>query len=98
MESYVIGMELMEKLRISQNDIYEQILNMEQAYKKEVSIKTRMNTDSSLNSQLFNEVIDNFQKTLEQELDYLNKTSIMELKMDLVSSWLADCSMQFKCR
>lgn len=98
MESYVIGMELMEKLRISQNDIYEQILNMEQAYKKEVSIKTRMNTDSSLNSQLFNEVIDNFQKTLEQELDYLNKTSIMELKMDLVSSWLTDCSMQFKCR
>lgn len=98
MEAYLIGMELMEKLRISQNDIYEQILTMEQSYKKEVSIKTRMNTDSSLNNRLFNEIIDDFQKTLEKELDYLNKTSIMELKMDLVSSWLADCSMQFKCR
>ncbi|MBV7271632.1 hypothetical protein JMF89_04110 [Clostridiaceae bacterium UIB06] len=98
MKSYVIGIELMEKLRVSQNDIYEQILSIEQAYKKEVSIKTKMNTDSSLNSKLFNEIISDFQKTLEQEFDYLTKTSIMELKMDLVSSWLADCSMQFKCR
>lgn len=98
MDSYVIGIELMEKLRTSQKDIYEQILRLEQTYKKEVAIKTKTNTDSSLNHKLFNQILDDFQKTLEKEFDYLSNSSIMELKTDLVSSWLADCSMQFKCR
>lgn len=98
MDSYVIGIELMEKLRTSQKDIYEQILSLEHTYKKEVAIKTKTNTDSSLNHKLFNQILDDFQKTLEKEFDYLSNSSIMELKTDLVSSWLADCSMQFKCR
>lgn len=98
MESYVIGLELMEKLRESQRDIYEQIMGIEQSYKKEVSIITKTNTDSSMNNRLFNEIMSDFQNTLEKEFDYLSRTSIMELKQDLISRWLADCSMQFKCR
>lgn len=98
MESYVIGMELLEKLRESDVDIYEQIIELEQTYKKEVSSKTRMNTDSMINQKIFNEIVDDFQHILEKEFPYLSRSSIGELKMDLISGWLADCSMQFKSR
>mgnify|MGYP000464787734 CR=1 FL=1 len=60
MESYVIGIELMEKLRTDQVDVYEQIIKLEQAYKREVSMKTKMNTDSSINYQLFTTILDDF--------------------------------------
>lgn len=98
MESYVIGLELMEKLRTSQIDVYEQIIALEQTYKRKVSIKTKMNTDSSINQKIFFGILDDFQATLEKELPYLTSGSVEELKDDLVSSWLADCSMQFKSR
>lgn len=98
MESYVIGIELMEKLRTDQVDVYEQIIKLEQAYKREVSMKTKMNTDSSINYQLFTAILDDFQSVLEKEFPYLTKASVGELKDDMVSSWLADCSMQFKSR
>lgn len=98
MSSYVIGIELMEKLRVSEIDVYEQIVELEQTYKKEVSVKTKMNTDSSINQKLFYEILDDFQNVLEREFAYLSRSSIGELKLDMVSSWLADCSMQFKSR
>ena len=98
MESYVIGIELMEKLRTTQVDVYEQIMKLEQAYKREVSMKTKMNTDSSINYQLFSNILDDFQAVLEKEFPYLTRASVGELKDDMVSSWLADCSMQFKSR
>ncbi len=98
MESYVIGLELMEKLRRSQIELYEQIIELEQTYKREVTIRTKANTDSSINQQLFFEILDNFQSVLEKEFPYLTRSSIGELKDDMVSSWLADCSMQFKSR
>ena len=98
MESYVIGLELMEKLRTSQIDVYEQIIALEQTYKRKVLIRTKMNTDSSINQEIFFGILDNFQATLEKEVPYLTSGSVEELKDDLVSNWLADCSMQFKSR
>lgn len=41
MESYVIGIELMEKLRKDQIDLYEQIIGLETTYKRRVEIKPR---------------------------------------------------------
>lgn len=98
MESYVIGLELMEKLRVSEIEFYEQIIELEQTYKREVQIRTRANTDSSINQQLFFDILDKFQAVLEKEFPYMTRSSIGELKDDMVSSWLADCSMQFKSR
>lgn len=98
MESYVVGIELMEKLRAEQIDIYEQIVGLETTYKRQVEIKTKTNTDSSINQKLFTEIIDDFQRILEKEFPYLPSSSIGELKDDMISSWLADCSMQFKSR
>ncbi len=98
MESYVIGIELMEKLRTEQVDTYEQIISLEDSYKRQVSIKTKTNTDSSINRKLFVEILDDFQSVLEKELPYITRSSVAELKDDMISSWLADCSMQFKSR
>ena len=88
----------MEKLRTEQVDTYEQIISLEDSYKRKVSIKTKINTDSSINYQLFVEILDDFQSVLEKELPYITRSSIDELKDDMISSWLADCSMQFRSR
>ncbi len=39
-----------------------------------------MNTDSSINSKLFFEILDDFQNKLEQQFKYLTTASVMELK------------------
>ena len=44
------------------------------------------------------EILDDFQSVLEKEFPYITRSSIGELKDDMISSWLADCSMQFKSR
>lgn len=88
----------MEKLRTEQVDTYEQIISLEDSYKRQVSIKTKTNTDSSINQKLFIEILDDFQRVLEKELPYITRSSVAELKDDMISSWLADCSMQFKSR
>lgn len=97
-ESYIKGLEIMHRLRVNYSEIYEDIFQLEQSYRNEVSVMTRMNTDSSINSKLFNQILSEFQIKLEKEFKYLNLASISELKMDIVSAWLADCSMQFKSR
>lgn len=97
-DSYIKGIEILRILRISYPEVYEEIYMLEQTYKKQVSLKTKMNTDSSINSRLFYEILDDFQNKLEQQFKYLTTASVMELKIDLISGWLADCSMQFRSR
>ncbi|MNB88332.1 hypothetical protein D3C75_353430 [compost metagenome] len=96
-EYYMSGIEILRVLRNSYSEVYEDIYMLEQAYKKEVTILTKMNTDSSMNSQLFREILQNFENKL-GEFKYLTSASIMELKQDIISSWLADCSMEFRRR
>lgn len=95
-QSYIKGLEILNKLRVDYSEIYEDIHQLVQSYRREVSLRTKMNTDSSINSKLFNEILNEFQTKLENEFKYLNLASISELKIDIVSGWLADCSMQFK--
>lgn len=97
-ESYIKGIEILRVLRSSYSEVYEDIYMLEQSYKKQVSLKTKMNTNSSINLMLFNEILDDFQQKLEQQFKYLTFASVMELTTSLISSWLADCSMQFKSR
>lgn len=40
---------LMEKLWISQIELYEQVIELEQIYKREMEIRIEVNTDSSIN-------------------------------------------------
>ena len=95
-ESYIKGMEIMRMLRVSYAAIYEDVYSLEQAYKKQVTIKTGMNTNKSMNSKIFNDILDDFEKHLKDSCGYFNSASIIELKIDIISMWLADCSMMFR--
>ncbi len=94
---YISGLEIMGNLRVNFPEIHEDIFRLEQSYKRDVTIKTLMNTDKKMNSSLFNEILNEFHCKLEQDFSKIfTEASIGELKQDLVASWLADCSMEFR--
>ena len=94
---YISGLEIMNDLRVNFPEIYEEIYLLEQSYKREVSIKTLMNTDKTMNRTLFDAILNEFHSGLERDFSpRLNEASIGELKQDLIASWLADCSMEFR--
>ena len=96
-DCYISGMEIMSNLRVRFPEIYEDVFRLEQTYKREVTAKTRMNTDNKMNSTLFNQILDDFHAKLERDFSTMfTEASIGELKQDLVASWLADCSMEFR--
>ena len=96
-DCYISGMEIMRDLRIRFPEIYEDVFKLEQTYKREVTIRTLMNTDKKMNSTLFNQILDDFHSKLERDFSTMfTEASIGELKQDLVASWLADCSMEFR--
>ncbi len=93
---YISGLELMGDLRINFPEFYDDIFKLEQSYKRDVKLKTRMNTDKKMNGALFNDILSDFQSKLERDFSRLTVASIGELKQDLIASWLADCSMEFR--
>ena len=94
---YISGLEIMNNLRVHFPETYEDIVRLEQSYKREVSIKTRMNTNKAMNSTLFDNILNEFHSKLERDFSHIfTEASIGELKQDLIASWLADCSMEFR--
>ncbi len=96
-DCYISGLEILNNLRVNFPEIYEEIYRLEQNYKREVSIKTLMNTEKSMNRALFDAILNEFQIKLERAFSSkFTEASIGELKQDLIASWLADCSMEFR--
>jgi len=96
-ESYLSGLAILNELRVSFPEIHESLVELEQSCKKDVSVKTRIMPDSSSNAQLFNKLLDDFENKLKEQFSTtVDLASIGELKQDLVASWLADCSMEFR--
>ncbi|MHB9924601.1 hypothetical protein [Clostridium botulinum] len=94
---YVKGIGLLNKLQISCPEFYEKLLELENACRDEVELKCDLNDDSSLNKDIFMEILDQFGKDIKNELgELLTIPSIAELKNDLVSGWLANCPMDFR--
>ena len=94
---YISGMENMSNLRIGFPEIYEDLYRLEQSFKNEVSIKTLMNTDHLMNQSVFSTILSDFGEKLEKDFSTIfNQASIAEVKQDLIASWLADCSMEFR--
>lgn len=95
-DSYIKGLEIMKVLRESYAEIYDDIFSLETTYKRQVKIKTMMNSNRSLNADIFKEILEDFEKQLKEVCRYFAIPSILELKVDIISMWLADCSMQFR--
>lgn len=72
-------------------------MGLEQTCKGDVFIKTRMVSDTSENSKLFWDLLDEFENRLKEQFSTtIDLAFIGEIKQDLVASWLADCSMEFR--
>lgn len=96
-ESYLSGLAILNKLRLNFPEIHESLIELERSCKKDVAVKTRLISEQSGNAHLFSELLDDFEKKLKEQFSTtINLASIGELKQDLVASWLADCSMEFR--
>ena len=93
---YMAGIEILSNLRVDLPEVYEDLHELELAYKKNVEAKTMMNVNKEINGKIFTEILDDFEKKLKEDCDYLSYPSIEELKQDMVGGWLADCSMEFR--
>lgn len=94
-ESYLLGIEHLEALRLTFPSIYHDVKKLEQQYKLDVEAKTKMNTDNSLHQQIFDKILEDFEEKL-SSLGYFDIETILELKRCLISGWLAECSMEFR--
>lgn len=95
-EAYLKGIEIMRILQESCGTIYEDLYDLEQQYKRNVAIRSHMNPDHSLNYPIFMDILEKFEQSIKEQFECFSAPTIMELKIDLVSGWLADCSLQFK--
>lgn len=95
-EAYLQGIEIMNKLQESCGTLYEDLFALEQQHKKDVAAKSRMNPDHSLNNALFQEILSQFESSIRNQFKCFSEDVVLELRRDLVSGWLADCSLQFK--
>jgi hypothetical protein len=95
--SYLSGLAILSQLRLSFPEIYETLIELEQSCKIDVSVKTRTISDRSENDKLFSKLLDDFEDKLKEQFSTtIDLASIGNLKQDLVASWLADCSMEFR--
>ena len=50
-----------------------------------------------MNQSVFSTILSDFGEKLEKDFSTIfNQASIAEVKQDLIASWLADCSMEFR--
>lgn len=96
-KAYLSGIDILNNLRLTFPEVYETLVGLEQICKGDVFIKTRMVSDTSENSKLFWNLLDEFENKLKEQFSTtIDLASIGEIKQDLVASWLADCSMEFR--
>lgn len=96
-KAYLNGIDILNNLRLTFPAIHETLVELEQICKGDVFIKTRIVSDRSENSKLFMELLNEFENKLKEQFSTtIDLASIGEIKQDLVASWLADCSMEFR--
>jgi len=96
-ESYIKGLDLIHRLRLAFPDFHEEIIELERVCKWDVSLNILMSNNPDENRALFMGIMTDFEDKLSKQFSgALTPSSIGELKQDLVASWLADCSMEFK--
>ena len=95
-KSYLEGKYHMSELRITLPEVYEQIFRLESNCKDEAKLKTLLLSQTD-NRKVFAEILKDFENKLTTQFsDSLDVTTIDILKRDLIASWLADCSLEFR--
>lgn len=95
-ECYLKGIQMLNEIREHSFELYEEVEKIEYTYRKNMEVKCNINTDKSINQQMFTEVLNDFEETLKKELgDSLDYNDIGELKQEIIGKWLADCPLDF---
>lgn len=93
--SYMKGLEILQELNTTWPAVYQEIYDLMEAYKNKVHKQSLMNRDKSVNKELFDQIMNNFQSSL-KEVKGLSEASQIELCEDIIAGWLADCNLEFK--
>ena len=93
--SYMKGLEILQELNTTWPAVYQEIYDLMEAYKNKVHKQSLMNRDKSVNKELFDQIMDNFQCSL-KDIKGLSEASQIELCEDIIAGWLADCNLEFK--
>ncbi len=93
--SYMKGLEILQELNTAWPAGYQEIYDLMEAYKNKVHKQSLMNSDKSVNKELFSQIMDNFKCSL-KDVKGLSEASQIELCDDIIAGWLADCNLEFK--
>ena len=93
--SYMKGLEILQELNTTWPAVYQEIYDLMEAYKNKVHKQSLMNRDKSVNKELFDQIMNNFQCSL-KDVKGLSEASQIELCEDIIAGWLADCNLEFK--
>lgn len=93
---YLNWLELRTSISDKNPELFERILYIQEACKSEIEIRCEMNIDSTINYNLFNSIMNEFEEKLKKEFDDLvDLKSLNQLKHDTIATWLAECPLEF---
>lgn len=94
---YLKGLQVINMLENDLPHIYEKLIQLENSYRDDVEIKCLVNQDKSMNNQIFQNTLKEFQEKLKLELgNIVTDSFIGQIKQELIGKWLADCPLDFK--
>ena len=94
---YLKGLQVINMLETNLPQIYEKLIELENSYRNDVEVKCIINQEKSMNNNIFQETLTEFQEKLRIELgDAVTESFVGEIKQELIGKWLADCPLNFK--
>lgn len=94
-ETYIFGKLTLEKLQNEYPDIWSDIMKIESVFKNKVRERTFLSQSHEMNVDVYKELSEEFESSIDKNLNYLTYETKLLLSQSIVSSWLADCHMEF---
>lgn len=95
-KKYVEGIEIINNVKSVIPPLYETIISIDSSYKTNLEFECLMNESKSLNKAFLQEKLKELDNELKAQVgNVITQQSITELKFNLMSSWIADCPMDF---
>lgn len=95
-KKYAEGIEIINNIKSVIPPLYETIISIDSSYKTNLEFECLMNESKSLNKVFLQEKLKELDNELKAQVgNVITQKSITELKFNLMSSWIADCPMDF---
>ena len=95
MNYYVKGIIILKNLQKQEKLVYEAINESASSYKEEAITKASLNA-GQISPEVLDEITDEFEEELRKTFkDIIDDIFIKRMSTYIVSSWIADCSLNF---